>query len=124
MASDDDDRIVNNEFTNDRPEWLPEKAGRRCDRCGADIYPGESDLASDDGAVLCAPCYSAVTPPRTTSDQAKQGFAVGTKLLAKLHLDIAGLADAGRLDHDAAMQLQDDLHKVWDQLYFGTLCAV
>jgi hypothetical protein len=133
--SDDRDKEIDPsvEFTLDRPDigaWLAEEAGhaitpdRRCDRCGADIYPHECSHSTDGGATLCIDCYHAVVPPLKPADRAKEAYARGTQLLAKLHYTLAELAGAGTITHRTAMDLQHDLHAVWDELYSGTLSAV
>jgi hypothetical protein len=58
------------------------------------------------------------------ADRAKYGYATGTKLLAEMQYRLAELAGTGRLDPDESMSLQDELVRLWEALYFGTLCAV
>ena len=58
------------------------------------------------------------------ADRAKHGYATGTKLLAEMQYRLAELAGTGRLDPDESMSLQDELVRLWEALYFGTLCAV
>ncbi len=58
------------------------------------------------------------------ADEAKHGYATGTKLLAEMHYRLAELAGSGHLDPDESMTLQDSLIAIWEQLYYGTVFAV
>jgi hypothetical protein len=75
------------------------------------------------------PCYGRDidTPDdmrQAIGDQAKEGYHRATQHLAGLHYRLAGMAAAGDLDHRTAMDLQHELHEVWQWLYHGTLSAV
>ena len=58
------------------------------------------------------------------ADEAKHGYATGTKLLAEMHYRLAELAGSGHLDPDESMNLQESLIAIWEQLYYGTVFAV
>jgi len=58
------------------------------------------------------------------ADQAKHEFAVATQILAETQYRLGELAGLGLLDPDESMSLQVNLFRVWEHLYFGTLCAV
>lgn len=58
------------------------------------------------------------------ADEAKHGYATGTKLLAEMHYRLAELAGSGQLDPEESMTLQDSLIAIWEQLYYGTVFAV
>lgn len=57
------------------------------------------------------------------ADAVKHAYYTGSETLAALHRDVAELAAAGHLDHDAAMLLQDHFLRVHQSLY-GALLAV
>jgi hypothetical protein len=58
------------------------------------------------------------------ADQAKHAYAIATQTLAAMHYRLAELAGTGQLDPDEGFNLQWQLVRVWEQMYFGTLCAV
>lgn len=58
------------------------------------------------------------------ADGAKHYFAAATLTLARLQYRLGELAGTGRLDREESMSLQEGLFAVWEELYFGTLCAV
>ena len=58
------------------------------------------------------------------ADRAKYRYATGTQLLAAHQYRLAELAGTGQLDPDVSMSLQEETFRVWEELYFGTLCAV
>ena len=58
------------------------------------------------------------------ADRAKHGYATGTMLPAALQYRLAELAGTGQLNPDKSMSLQEELVRIWEALYFGTLCAV
>ncbi|AGB26287.1 hypothetical protein Mycsm_06128 [Mycobacterium sp. JS623] len=58
------------------------------------------------------------------ADQAKHGYATGTKLLAETQYRLGELAGTGRLDLDESISMQTQLFYIWGALYAGTLCAV
>jgi hypothetical protein len=58
------------------------------------------------------------------ADTAKHQFAVVTKEIAETQYRIAELAGTYRLDEAEAFRLQHSLFQIWEQMYFGTLCAV
>jgi hypothetical protein len=58
------------------------------------------------------------------ADRAKYAYATATHRLAIMQYRLAELAGTGRLNPDESMRLQDELVRIWEALYFGTLCAV
>jgi hypothetical protein len=58
------------------------------------------------------------------ADKAKHEFAVATEILAETQYRLAELAGLGVLDRNESMRLQRNIFRVWEHLYFGTLCAV
>lgn len=58
------------------------------------------------------------------ADQAKHSYARATKILAETQYRLGELAGLGLLDPDESMELQTNLAEVWEQLYYGTVCAV
>jgi hypothetical protein len=58
------------------------------------------------------------------ADRAKHAYATGTQVLAGLQYRLGELAGTGRLDPEESMSLQDELVRVWESLYFGTVYAV
>jgi hypothetical protein len=58
------------------------------------------------------------------ADKAKHQYAVVTKEIAETQYRIAELAGTHRLDEDEAFRLQHSLFQIWEQMYFGTLCAL
>jgi hypothetical protein len=58
------------------------------------------------------------------ADRAKHRYATGTQMLAALQYRLAELAGTGQLDPDVSMSLQEEVVRIWEALYFGTVCAV
>jgi hypothetical protein len=69
------------------------------------------------------------TPPvnpdvHDIADRAKHWYAEATQALAATQYRLGELAGTGRLDADESMSLQENLFRIWEALYAGTLCAV
>jgi hypothetical protein len=69
------------------------------------------------------------TPPvnpdvHNIADRAKHGYAIGAQLLAVTQYRLGELAGTGRLDPDESIQLQDNLIRIREALYAGTVWAV
>jgi hypothetical protein len=58
------------------------------------------------------------------ADRAKYEYALGTREVAAAQYRLAELAGTGRLDPDESMRLQENLLRIWEALYSGTVCAV
>jgi hypothetical protein len=70
------------------------------------------------------------TPPAVNpdvhdiADRAKYGYAIATQELAALQYRLGELAGTGQIHPDESMSLQRGLARVWESLYWGTLCAI
>jgi hypothetical protein len=58
------------------------------------------------------------------ADRVKHGFATVAQLLAAMQYRLGELAGTGQLDPDESMRLQKNLFDIYEEVYFGTLCAV
>jgi hypothetical protein len=58
------------------------------------------------------------------ADKAKYGYVGVTQRLGAMHDRLTELADAGLLDADESLNLQDDLFVIWENVCLATLFAV
>jgi hypothetical protein len=58
------------------------------------------------------------------ADRAKYGYFAATKVLADVQYRLAELAGTGQMDPEESESLQWQMVSIWEELYFGTLCAV
>jgi hypothetical protein len=58
------------------------------------------------------------------ADRAKYAYFAATKVLADVQYRLAELAGTGQMDPKESKSLQQQMVSIWEDLYFGTLCAV
>lgn len=74
---------------------------------------------------VCGRTYPPVNPyVHEIADRAKHAYASATQMIAAMQYRLAELAGTSQLDPAESMELQAALVCIWEEVFFGTLCAV